>query len=60
MKVSYGGVTINVYGREGQDIWTLADEIEDRRLRRRIKCYCLFSTHLLYLLHEGQNGLARR
>ena len=30
MNVNYGGVTINVYGREGQDIRALADEIEER------------------------------
>ena len=30
MTVNYGGVTINVYGAEGQDIAALADEIEDR------------------------------
>ena len=29
MTVNYGGVTINVYGAEGQDISALADEIED-------------------------------
>ena len=28
--INYGGVTINVYGREGQDISALADEIEER------------------------------
>ena len=30
MNVYYGGVTINVYGHEGQDISALADEIEER------------------------------
>ena len=30
MNISYGGVTINVYGREGQDIRALADEVEER------------------------------
>ncbi|MCR4882211.1 MAG: apolipoprotein A1/A4/E family protein, partial [Clostridiales bacterium] len=30
MTVNYGGVTVNVYGAEGQDIAALADEIEDR------------------------------
>ena len=30
MTINYGGVTINVYGAEGQDISALADEIEDR------------------------------
>lgn len=30
MNVNYGGVTIIVYGREGQDIRALADEIEER------------------------------
>lgn len=28
--INYGGVTINVYGHEGQDISALADEIEER------------------------------
>ena len=30
MTINYGGVTINVYGAEGQSISELADEIEDR------------------------------
>lgn len=30
MTINYGGVTINVYGAEGQDITALADEIEER------------------------------
>ena len=30
MNINYGGVTINVYGRAGQDIRVLADEIEER------------------------------
>ena len=30
MNINYGGVTINVYGREGQDIRALADGIEER------------------------------
>ena len=32
MTVNYGGVTINVYGAEGQSIKDLADEIEERIL----------------------------
>ena len=28
--VNYGGVTVNVYGAQGQDISALADEIEER------------------------------
>ena len=28
--IYYGGVTVNVYGKEGQDIRALADEIEYR------------------------------
>ena len=30
IKLNYGGVTINVYGAEGQSIQDLADEIEER------------------------------
>jgi len=37
--IDYGGVTMNIYGAEGQDIHALADEIEERlvtgALRRR-------------------------
>ena len=30
MNVNYGGITVNVYSQPGQDISSLADEIEER------------------------------
>ena len=40
--ISYGGITINVYGAQGQSVKELADEIENRindRMRRRQKVF---------------------